>query len=141
MKTRPNLVVAAIAAIVIVLAIVTGVLVSNREQPQLDLSTPEGTVQAFVLAVADGDDEAAIKMLDPKLGCKAPLANFSRPTRASVTVVSSKTNGATATVILDITEYGDGILNSWSHRETFQLRSTGTGWLISGEPWPVYSCK
>ncbi|MGI5950549.1 MAG: hypothetical protein ACOX61_01690 [Brooklawnia sp.] len=141
MKTRPNVVLAAVTGLVIVLAIVAGVLATRREPPKLDEATPEGTVQLFVLAVIDGDDAAAVARLDPELGCEAPLETY-RPSRVSMSVVSSRTTGQQAQVVLEISEYSEGgFLESWSHRESYELVSQGSGWLITGNPWPVYSCE
>lgn len=140
MSTRPNLVLAVVAGLVVVLAVLAGLLTARREPPALDLATPEGTVQTYVLAVTGGDDEAAVALLDPELGCKVPLNTY-RPERASIAVVGTKISGERATVTLDITEYGTGLLDSWSHREVFELISQDSGWIITGTPWPVYSCK
>lgn len=141
MKSRPNLVVAIIAVVVLILAIIAGVFAANRKTPPLDPTTPDGTVQIFVLAVAKGNDEEAVGLLDPKLGCKAPLENVERPARTSLAVVSSKITDDKATVVLDVTQYGDNMLDSWSHRETYQLHARDNGWMITGEPWPVYVCQ
>ena len=105
------------------------------------MSTPDGTVQTFVLAFIDGDDETAVAFLDPSLGCTAPLRDRYRPTRVSLTVASTKTTEPKATVVLDVTEYGSGPFDSWSHREVYDLVRRDSGWMITGNPWPVYSCK
>lgn len=140
MSARPNVVLAVVAGLVVVLAVVAGLLTARREPPVLDLTTPAGTVQKYVLAITDNDDEAAIALLDPDLGCKAPLNTY-HPERASIAVVSTKISGQRASVVLDITEYGNGPFDSWSHRETFELAARDSGWIITGNPWPVYSCK
>lgn len=141
MSARPNAVLAAITGLVVVLAVVAGVLTTRREPPTLDASTPEGTVQLFVLAFIEGEDEAAVASLDPDLGCTAPLRDVYRPTRVSLALVSTKTSGQSAQIVLDVTEYEGGPLNSWSHRETYDLVRADSGWLITGNPWPIYSCK
>ncbi len=141
MTSRPNVVLATVTGLVIVLAVVAGLLTLRREPPQLDVSTPDGTVQTFVLAFIDGDDETAVAFLDPSLGCKAPLRDVYRPTRVSLTVASTKTTEPKATVVLDVTEYGGGPFDSWSHREVYDLVRRDSGWMITGNPWPVYSCK
>lgn len=142
MNSRPNLVLAVVAAVVVVLAVVAAVVTSTRRPPDLDASTPAGTVQLFVLAVIDGDDEEAVALLDPALGCRAPLSKVDRPVRVSLAVAGARTDGDRATVVLDITEHGSGgMLDSWSHREAYELRQRGPGWMITSQPWPVYGCE
>ena len=92
MSARPNAVLAAITGLVVVLAVVAGVLTTRREPPTLDASTPEGTVQLFVLAFIEGEDEAAVAFLDPDLGCTAPCA-MSTVRPVSLALVSTKTSG------------------------------------------------
>lgn len=141
MNARPNLVLGVVAGLVVVLAVVAGVLSVTRRQPPPDPATPEGTVQLFVLAVIDGDDAAAVARLDPALGCTAPLREVYRPARVSLTVVSTRTTGGQATVVLDVSEAEGGIFASSSHREVYELQARDPGWIITGHPWPVYACK
>lgn len=142
MRARPNLVLAIVAVLVLVVAAIAGLLSANRQPPDLDPATPEGVVQLYVLAIVDADDEEAVSHLDPDLGCKAPLRWVYRPQRMSMAVVSSKVTGEKAVVVLDITEYsGNGLLDSSNHRETFELEAADGGWKITGQPWPVYACK
>ena len=141
MRARPNVVLATITGLVIVLAVVAAVLTLGRQPPELDQATLEGTVQLFVIAVIDRDDEAAVGYLHPDLECQAPLRNSYRPSSIQMTVVSSETTGDAATVVVEVTEQQGGPFNSWSHREVFDLVRAGSGWLITGNPWPIYSCK
>ncbi len=142
MSARPNIVLAVVAGLVVVMAVIAGLFSANRQLPDLDPRTPEGTVQLYVLAIIDSDDEEAVAFLDPALGCTAPLRNLYRPQRLSMTVAGTKTTGGRATVTLNLTEYsGTGLLDSWEHRETFELMASGDRWIITGNPWPVYACK
>ena len=141
MKTRPNLVLAVVAGLVVLLAIVAGILAATREQPALDPTTPEGTAQLLALAVIDGDDEEAVSYLDPALGCSAPLPEIYRPTRLSIAVVDTTIDGDRATVVLNVTESSGGLLDSYDHREVIELKADGDRWLATGHPWPIYACK
>ena len=141
MRNRPNLILAVVAGLVVLLAVVAWFVAAKREPPRLDPTTPEGTVQTYILALVDGDDEAAVVHLDPDLGCKAPLPGTYLMRPVSLTLVSSRTTGQDAVVVFDVTEYGDSPFDSWSHRESFELTRSGSDWLISGNPWPIYGCK
>ncbi len=141
MRNRPNLVLAIVAALVTVMAIVAWTVSAMRKPPELDLTTPAGTVQAYIAALAANDDESAVALLDPKLGCKAPLPEQYLTGRVSASLTSSKEADGRATVAFDVTQYGDAPFDSWSQREVFELVRTDSGWLITGEPWPIYSCE
>ena len=134
-------VLAVVVGLVVILAVVAGLLATRREPVTLDPTTPEGSVQTFVLAVIEGDDEVAVALLDPDLGCTAPLREIYRPSRVSMAVVGTKSTAQEATVVLDVTEYGEGPFSSWSHREVYDLLVKDSGWMITGHPWPVYGCK
>ena len=143
MRSRPNVVLLVIAALVVGLAVIAAVVSANRTTPSPDLATPEGVVQAYVVAVVDADQEKMESFLDPGLGCKAPFPYFSPPQAASLALVSSRTSGSTATVVVEISEgQGGGPFGgNYTHREDFSLVLRNDHWLISGNPWPVYQCK
>ncbi|MHA6513240.1 hypothetical protein [Tessaracoccus sp. G1721] len=141
MNTRPNVVLAVVAGLVVLLAIVAGVMATNREPPEMDPGTPDGTAQLLALAVIDGDDEEAVSYLDPALGCTVPLPEVYRPTRMSMSVVDTKVDGDRATVVLNVTESSGGLFSSYDHREVIELKADGDGWMATGHPWPIYSCK
>ncbi len=125
-----------------VLAVVAAVVAALRPTPHFDKSTPEGTAQLFVSAVVNDDDQGAVELLDPTLGCGTPLRDVYRPTSVSMSVVDVTRDGDTARVVLYVTEQGSGgLLDSFSHNETYDLKADNGGWLITGLPWPVFSCK
>ena len=141
MTSRSNLVLAIIGALVVVLAVVAGVVAAIRGDPDIDLSTPDGTVQAYVTALVNHDDETVEELLDPELGCTTPLREMYVPSRVSLSIVESDERGDTATVVVEITEHGQGLFDAWAHREAFTLRFDDGRWLVTGEPWPIYMCK
>lgn len=141
MKNRPNVVLGVVTGLVVALAVVAWFVASAKEPSKLDPSTPEGTVQAYILALADDDDEAAVALLDPQLGCKPPLAKPYQLNAVALTLVKSTTNGDEALVVFDLTEYGNTPFDSWSHRESFELLRAGSAWQVTGSPWPIYGCE
>ncbi len=139
MKARPNLVLLIVAGLVLALVVTAAVVSARRSTPEPDRATPDGTVQIFIRALYDRDDETAVSLLDPELGCETPL-QFYLPDAVRVGVVNVTTTADRATVIVEITE-DSGIAESWSHRETYRLERRDGTWLITGEPWPIYSCQ
>ncbi len=140
MRNRPAAVLGAVAVLVVTLAVVAALVSANRDRPDLDPATPEGVVQLYVSALFDDSVAAAVEYLDPALGCSDPLPEVYTSDVARVAVASSRISGDTATVDLRIEE-GSQLGGGWSHRETFRLRRDGETWLITGNPWPIYSCE
>lgn len=140
MRTRPGVVLAVVAAVVVVLAVVAALVSANRDRPELDPAAPEGVVQLYVSAIFDGDVATAVTHLDPALGCTDPLPEVYVGDTARIAVASSRIDGDTATVTLRIEE-GSGLDGGWSHREEFTLRRAGATWVITRDPWPIYSCE
>jgi hypothetical protein len=141
MSVRPNVVLAVVAGLVVALGIVAAVVSGSREPQRLDPATPEGTVQLFLTALFDGDEEAAADHLAPDLGCEPPFDAY-LPDGARLEVVSSTTEGGEAEVVVDVVERSGGLLaDEWSHRASYELVADDEGWLISGQAWPVYSCE
>lgn len=141
MKSRPNIVLTVTAVLVIALAVVAFALAGTKKAPSLGLTTPEGTVQAYLQAFADGDDARVVELLDPSLGCKVPLQESYVSRRISAALVGSTTSGDTATVTVEITSYTNGLMEGWSERQEFRLKGHGQGWLLTDSPWPYFSCE
>ena len=140
MTARPNLVLLVVAGLVLVLLVVAGLAADTRDAPELDRATPHGTVQPFLRAGLGGGDGEVVALLAPARGCPAPLEIYVGDA-ARVGVVSVAVRGDTATVVVEITEQsGVGVLDSWTHRESYRLTRDGD-WLITGDPWPVFSCE
>ena len=142
MRARPNLVLAGVVGVIAILMVVSAVVAATRTSTPADPATPAGTVQLFVTAILDGEDEAAVALLDPALGCRVPIPQRGLSgSGASFAIAGTRVYGDRASVEIDVTEYRNGgPFDANSHRETFQLVAHDGGWLITGEPWPVYFC-
>lgn len=140
MRTRPTAVLVIVAVLVVLLAVVAALVSRGRDYPTLDANTPDGVVQLYVSALFDDDVATAVEFVDPALGCSDPLPEIYLSDIARVAVLKSTTSGDTASVELRIEE-GSGLDGTWSHREDFSLRRDQGTWLITGDPWPIYSCN
>jgi hypothetical protein len=145
----------------LILAALTTVLVSSANPVRPDLSKPEGVVMAYVQAIEQGDSDRAWNLLDqqeatgpsatpglpPNPGpATKPLKppgltrdEFAREVQtrensnsSRIRIVSSNVSGDTATVTLEITHVGSGLLSrSSSYRMAVDLRRAGSSWLIT----------
>lgn len=144
MTSRPNLVLAVVAGLVVILAVVVAIVSTTREAPRLDRTTPAGVVQLYIRALHQGHLEEATEYLDPNLGCTADnLASRYLAESLQLRVDRETIHGTTATVRLEIEENQsrDLLDGGWSHIETFELIEDADSWLITGSPWPVYRCE
>lgn len=135
-----NRVVGVIAGLVVLLAVIAAVLSETRRPDLPDPGTPAAVVLDYLDAIVTGDAERAAALLDPELDCTAEQVAGSRTAGGlRATVLSTDTDGSKSVVQVQIDETGE-LLDSWSHNERFQLRRTGSSWLLTGNPWPVYEC-
>ena len=142
MTTRPGRVLAIVVGLVVLLAVVVGVLAANRTATEYDRATPEGVVQAYVGAVLDDDVEVAADLLSGDSPCD--LDDFDSgylPEYDRVVLLDSEVDGDSARVEIEVvTAEGPFGAFDYTERHTFRLEPAGTGWRITGRPWPLFEC-
>lgn len=142
MKLRPHAVLAAITAAIVILAVAAGVFSMQKSRPAYDPRSPEAAVQAYAVAVVEGDNDVAAAALDPALECTAAdFAESFSPGGSAISILRAEAASDRASVTVEITRYGQSPLDSFTHEESFELERRGSEWLITGEPWPVYDCR
>ncbi len=109
-----------------------------RETPDLDPSTPEGTVQAYLEAVFAGDEELASSYTEgecePGLGPGVPTGGM------SASLVSVEGDDQFSTVVVQLTQTSDDPLTGVSEwQEFFSLVNRDGVWMIQEPAWPYYS--
>lgn len=144
MAAAPNRVLAVLVGVVVLLAVVAGVVASQRQAPVLDRDSPEGVTQAYVQAVIDGDHLAAADLLSPSSGCDlADVSQAYLPEAVRVVLESAEVEGDQAVVVLRVTDrYSDGPFGSseYSHTERVTLAREGGTWLVTGSSWLLPTC-
>lgn len=140
-RSRILLVSLAVAVAVVVVIAIIAVFV-RREPGPFDESTPEGVVQRYSQAVADGDVDTALTYLVPALAedCdRVPVDTQDR----RITLLDATERSDTARVeVLIVTVYGSGPLgsNEYESEGAFDLEKDGDGWLIRTTPWELTVC-
>jgi hypothetical protein len=140
---HPNRILSIVVGAVLVLGVTAVIVAATRSAPQFDLSTPQGVVQAYLQDVFEGRPSEAASWIDPASGCDASdVAGASTSRSARVVLVDSEIDGSKASIDVRITYTGGGPFDAteYSDQENFQLREDGGGWLITGEPWPMFYC-
>lgn len=138
---KANKVLLIVVAVIAVVALVVSVAV-NKPSKQLDRSTPEGAVQAYLAAVVAGDFEAAAKWLDTKGNCTVDdLDRAYYVSDVQINLKSSTESSNSAVVKIGVeNSNGDPFGGTFTEDHTLRLVKSANGWLISGIPWPMYEC-
>lgn len=141
---RPDRTLVILVSIVAAVVILALVVVFTRGTPApLDPTSPEGTVQAYTVAVLDGDRESATALLTRELrdGCERLEPDPTLDIR--LTLVSTKVSGDRAVVRVSIAnDYGGGPFagGSYETEESFVLLRDGGDWLVDTAPWQLTIC-
>ncbi|MGA7271799.1 MAG: hypothetical protein WB239_12065 [Acidimicrobiia bacterium] len=141
---HPNRILSIVVGAVVLLGVAAAIVAATRPAPQIDVSTPEGVVQAYLQDVFEGNEEAAIARIDPASGCDAADLDRAFASRSvRVVLVDTTSSGSTARVEVRMTYTGDGpfAASEYSEEQQFELRGAGASWLITGDPWPMFFCE
>ena len=142
MKTAPNLVLAIITGFVVIVAIVAAIFASRDMAPDWPDDSPEAAVQTYVQAVIDQDYAQAIAHLDPSLECTPEdFVQSYYPQDTAMSLLKAHIGPDEATVSVEFGSYSETFTDPFIGQEQFELIPDDTdGWLITGTPWPIYSC-
>jgi hypothetical protein len=134
-RKLPGWLLPTLGGVVVVALVAAGVL---RDAPELDPSTPEGTVQAYLEAVFDGDQEAAAALTEGE--CDTNLGPGIQVEGVSATLKSVEGDENQATVIVKMSQPSTepfGGLSEWE--EWFSLLNHDGTWMIQQQVWPYYA--
>jgi len=138
---RANRVLGIVVAAISIVALIA-VLAFKETTPQLDANTPEGTVQQYLQSVSTRDFDSAITYLAVDTKCKVEdfdQAYIQDSFRISLSDTSITSDSASVKVSIENSS-GDPFGGSYAESQTFRLAKFGSGWKISGIPWPTYQC-
>jgi hypothetical protein len=138
---RANRVLGFIVAAISIVALIT-VLAVNEDTPQLDATTPEGTVQQYLQSVTARDFDTAITYLSEDTKCK--ITDFDQAyiqDSIRISLSDASVTGDSASVKVNIEDSsGDPFGGSYTESQAFRLIKSDSGWKIAGIPWPTYQC-
>jgi hypothetical protein len=145
MGSRPNRILALVVGLIVIVAAVVAVFAARRPVAEFDAGSPERAVQTYLSAVLKGDHDAAAELLDPDGPCEVgdlDRVAFAEPARAYLVGSDVEGSNARVTVRVALTA-GGGPLDTSEVTQNHVLRLTRTGgeWLITGTPWPLYTCE
>ena len=143
--TGSNRLLTIMAIVVVALIAVAAVFVAVRDPATFDPDSPEGAVQAYVIAVIDGDDDAAHAVLSDELQTRCDVRDLRNrvadDSSSRITLIESAVDGDEARIEVEVTvTHDDGPFefSDWSYDERFELRLAAGEWRITAPPWPYY---
>lgn len=140
-RSRILLISLAVAVAIVVVVALIAVFV-QREPAQYAEDTPEGVVQRYSQAVADGDIDTALGYLVSDVADDCSRVPIDAQDRR-ITLLESTERADSATVeVLIVTVYGSGPLGAdeYESEGVFDLVQDGDGWLIRTAPWELIVC-
>lgn len=142
---KPERVLLLLVAGIVVLAVVAGVVSALRPVSEFESGTPEATVQAFLQAVFEGDEEAAEGHLATDSRCDASDVESARTDESSRVVLrESDIEDGAARVTVEIVSSSDNgpfVVEEYSRQRTFDLVQESGEWRLEDVPWPLFSCR
>ena len=142
--SRVRWVLAGLAALCVALVIAALISVALRPTaPLLPPNTPEGTIQRYVMAIADGDFAEAKGYVknSAATGLCDPYSVDSQDLNLDLVNTSVNGNGAVVTVhFVESSSAFGSLLGMGNYPETFELSKSGNEWRITSAPWQVTLC-
>jgi hypothetical protein len=145
-STRWLVTVAAVLVLVISTSAVAAVLAGGADE--LPEHSPEGTVQRYLRALADGEGPEALQHLSAEINARCGgelspnLVSFMDDADLRASLQETSRRDATATVRVRLAESFDGLPfgGGESVRSlSFQLGEEGGVWRFTEPPWPIES--
>jgi len=128
----------------LVLSAAAVIVATVERDADLDPSTPEGTVQTWLRAIANRDFATARRTFSPELRADCSdtvLRNAVGPDEFRATLLGTTESGGTVEVHAEVTVvftdplFGGG---EYSLETYFVLRPSAGGWEFVQPPWPLY---
>jgi hypothetical protein len=129
------------AAIVLTTAIVV-VVINTTTQKAYDVNSPEGTVQNYLESIYAGDTAKASGYISSSSFCTVEdLDQMGIQTKPRILFADSSITGNMAQVKINVEiDNGSPMGNVTNESHTLRLVRFGTGWQLTGIPWPLYDC-
>lgn len=138
MKNPTRLIISIFGVIVIAALLFVA---SRSENATFEVGSPEATVQSYLKAMVDRDNDLALSYFETNTKCDSSDLDrqYINPD-LTVDLVESSINGERAQVKLRIRYSNDDLFGGWNEDHTIALVKSDGAWKIAGTPWPLYEC-
>lgn len=124
------------------IAVTALVFVASRsDTASFEVGSPEATVQAYLQAMVDRDNDRALSYFVADTKCdSSDLDRQYLSSDMTVDLVSSNITGDRAQVKIRARYSNEDLFGGWSEDHTIGLSRIDGSWKITGIPWPLYDC-
>lgn len=138
MKNATRLIISLFGVILIAALLVVA---SSSDRAEFEIGSPEATVQSYLLAMVDRDNDRALSYFEANTKCDSSDIDrqYFSPD-LTVDLIESSINGDRSQVKIRIRYSNDDLFGGWSEDHTIGLIKSGSDWKITGTPWPLYEC-
>jgi hypothetical protein len=140
-RKSANLYLGIVIALILIIAVIVAVTSSNSTKT-LSIGSPEKVVQEYLVALNEGRNDLAFKLLASDSSCSIQdLDRAYHSPDAETSLLESKATENTAVVRVSIQYDPYTIIDGSSGEEqTYRLIKEDGQWRISGIPWPLWDC-
>ena len=145
-RERSTMLLWVLGALVAVAVVVGAVVGGLRGPAALDRDSPEGAVQGYLDAVLDRDYAEAVAYLSEQTAERCPASAFREtwvPDDLAAHLEGVQVEGDRAEVRVRLRAAADPppFDAGFESTEAFTLVEEDGVWRLTGEPWPLYSCR
>jgi len=118
------------------------VVINKTSEKKYDAKSPQGVVQNYLEAIYAGDTTKAASYLSASSFCTVQdLDQMGTQTKPRVLFEDASITGHTAQVKINVELAQDSPMgNVVNESHTMRLVRFGTGWQLTGIPWPLFDC-
>jgi hypothetical protein len=130
-----------ILGLIVVLIAALVFIASRGGSSRFDAGSPEATVQSYLQAMVDRDNDRALSYFEPETKCDASdLDRQYLSPDLTADLLDSSITGDRAQVKIRIRYADNDLFGGWSEDHSIGLTRISGMWKITGVPWPLFEC-
>ena len=130
-----------ILGLIVVLIAALVFIASRGGSSRFDAGSPEATVQSYLQAMVDRDNDRALSYFEPETKCdSSDLDRQYLSPDLTADLLDSSITGDRAQVKIRIRYADSDLFGGWSEDHTIGLTRISGMWKITGVPWPLFEC-
>jgi len=130
-----------ILGLIVVLIAALVFIASRGGSSRFDAGSPEATVQSYLQAMVDRDNDRALSYFEP--GTKCDSSDLDRQYLSpdlTADLLDSSITADRAQVKIRIRYADNDLFGGWSEDHSIGLTRISGMWKITGVPWPLFEC-
>lgn len=130
-----------ILGLIVVLIAALVFIASRGGSSRFDAGSPEATVQSYLQAMVDRDNDRALSYFEPETNCdSSDLDRQYLSPDLTADLLDSSITADRAQVKIRIRYADNDLFGGWSEDHSIGLTRISGMWKITGVPWPLFEC-